>query len=265
MTGEDLTIHPNLLNYQSVFKRFTPMNTQQKIQELSRKTELFTPEEIIKTAYQEFGTKVNFASSMGEEDQVLSDMISKVAPQIEVFTLDTGRLFPETYELIAKTQKRYKIPFKIYYPDTKAVEEMVQSKGINLFYESVDNRKLCCQIRKVEPLTRAIKNVDAWMTGLRRAQSITRATLETFEWDDQNKKIKVNPLAYWSLDQVHDYIQKNNVDVNPLHKQGFISISCSSCTRAVKEGEDIRAGRWWWETPEQKECGLHNNLKRPKK
>jgi phosphoadenosine phosphosulfate reductase len=242
------------------------METQQKIQDLLKKTSGQTPEQILQTASQEFNGRITFASSLGEEDQVLTDMIAKHAPNIEVFTLDTGRLFPETYELIAKTQKRYpQAKLKIYYPDTKAVEEMVETKGINLFYESVDNRKLCCHVRKVEPLARALKNVDAWITGLRRAQSITRATLETFEWDQANQKIKVNPLAHWSLDQVRDYIQKNNLDVNPLHKQGFISIGCSPCTRAVKEGEDIRSGRWWWEQPEQKECGLHNNPNRPKK
>ena len=192
-------------------------------------------------------------------------MIANIAPQIEIFTLDTGRLFQETYDLIAKTQKRYKLDFKIYYPDTQAVEDMVQNKGINLFYESAENRKLCCGIRKVEPLRRALKNVDAWICGLRRGQAVTRSTLETFEWDEQNQKIKISPLAHWSLEEVHDYIKKHKVDVNPLHAKGFISIGCASCTRAVKPGEDIRAGRWWWEQPEQKECGLHNNSKRSKK
>lgn len=241
------------------------MDLKSKISELLTKTKGLSAEDIIRVAYHEFGDRINFASSMGEEDQVITDMISKVAPQMEVFTLDTGRLFQETYELIAKTQKRYDLNFKIYYPDTEAVEDMVRNHGINLFYESVANRKLCCGIRKVEPLGRALKNVDAWVCGLRKAQSITRSELQTFEWDEANQKIKISPLADWSLDQVHEYIKINNVDVNPLHAQGFISISCASCTRAVKPGEDIRAGRWWWETPEQKECGLHNNLNRPKK
>ena len=233
----------------------------EKIEKLKSKTRGLNAPEIIKLGFEEFGGRVNFASSLGEEDQVITDMISKVAPQIEIFTLDTGRLFPETYELIAKTQKRYPMPFKIYYPDTKAVEEMVRTKGINLFYESVDNRKLCCGIRKVEPLQRALKNVDAWLTGLRRQQSVTRTGLEIFEWDEANQKIKINPLADWTLEDVHKYIKENKVDVNPLHAKGFISIGCSSCTRAVKPGEDIRAGRWWWENPENKECGLHNNPK----
>ncbi len=236
-----------------------------KVQELLIKSQNLTAEQIIKFAYDQFGSRVNFASSLGEEDQIITDMIAKVAPKIEVFTLDTGRLFQETYDLIAKTQKRYPISFKIYYPDTSAVEKMVKEKGINLFYESVDNRKLCCGIRKVEPLARALKNVDAWITGVRRAQSLTRTTTEIFEWDEANQKIKINPLAYWSLDDVHEYIKANNVDVNPLHAKGFVSIGCAPCTRAIKEGEDIRAGRWWWEQPESKECGLHNNLKWKKK
>ena len=238
------------------------MDNQKKINELVENYRNKSAEQIIKLGFQEFGNRINFASSLGEEDQVITDMLSKVAPKIEIFTLDTGRLFSETYELIAKTQKRYPMPFKVYYPDTKAVEEMVRTKGINLFYESVENRKLCCGIRKVEPLQRALANVDAWITGLRKDQAITRGDLQPIEWDDANKKIKVNPLWNWSLDRVHEYIKKNKVDVSPLHAKGFISIGCSSCTRAVKPGEDIRAGRWWWEQPEQKECGLHNNPKR---
>ncbi len=234
---------------------------ENKINQLNQRSKKFTASEIIKLTCDEFGRRVNFASSLGEEDQVITDIIFKVAPHLEIFTLDTGRLFLETYALIAKTQRRYPMPFKIYYPDTKAVEEMVRTKGINLFYESVENRKLCCGVRKVEPLRRALANVDAWMTGLRREQSVTRTGLEIFEWDAANQKIKINPLADWTLEQVHGYIKENNVDVNPLHAKGFISIGCSSCTRAVKPGEDIRAGRWWWEQPEQKECGLHNNPK----
>ena len=234
---------------------------KEKIQNLLEKFKGKSSEEIIQLSFAEFGSRVNFATSLGEEDQVITDMIAKAAPQIEIFTLDTGRLFPETYELIAKTQKRYPLNFKIYYPDTKAVEAMVQAKGINLFYESVENRKLCCGVRKVEPLRRALANVDAWMTGLRREQAVTRSNLETVEWDEANQKIKINPLADWTLQQVHEYIKKNKVDINPLHAQGFISIGCSPCTRAVNPGEDIRAGRWWWEQPAQKECGLHNNPK----
>ena len=241
------------------------MNPQERIKQLNEKAKDLKAQEIIKLAWDEFGSRVNFASSLGEEDQVITDIISKIAPKIEIFTLDTGRLFPETYDLIAKTQKRYPMLFKIYYPDTKAVEEMVKAKGINFFYESVENRKLCCGIRKVEPLRRALTNVDAWMTGLRREQAVTRTNLEIFEWDEVNQKIKINPLINWTLDQVRQYIKENKVDVNPLHAKGFVSIGCSPCTRAIKPGEDIRAGRWWWEQPDQKECGLHNNPKWKKK
>lgn len=237
------------------------MNPQEKIKVYLDKTKGFSAEEIIKFAFVEFKGRVVFASSLGEEDQVITDMIARVAPAVEVFTLDTGRLFSETYELIAKTQKRYPINFKIYYPDTKAVEAMVKEKGINLFYESVENRKLCCYTRKVEPLSRALKNADAWICGLRRSQAVTRATTETFEWDDANQKIKINPLAYWSLQQLRAYIKENNIDVNALHEKGVASIGCSPCTRAIASGEDIRSGRWWWEEPESRECGLHNNLK----
>jgi phosphoadenosine phosphosulfate reductase len=239
------------------------MSIQEHIRNLSTKAKGLSAEDVIKLAHREFDSRVNFASSLGEEDQVITDMIARVAPQIEVFTLDTGRLYQETYNLLNLTQTKYpKLNYKIYFPDTKAVEEMVKGKGINLFYESIDNRKLCCGIRKVEPLRRALANVDAWITGLRREQAVTRSTLEVFEWDEVNQKIKINPLADWTLAQVHEYIKKHNVDVNPLHAQGFISIGCAPCTRAIKPGEDIRAGRWWWETPDQKECGLHNNPKR---
>jgi phosphoadenosine phosphosulfate reductase len=218
--------------------------------------------EIIKAVEQEFKGKIAFATSLGEEDQVITDIIAKYAPTIGVFTLDTGRLFPQTYDLLAKTQQRYnQLDFKVYYPDTHALEEMVRTKGINLFYESVANRKACCGVRKVEPLQRALKQVDAWIVGLRREQSVTRAQMQPVEWDAANNKIKINPLINWSLGDVRQYIKENAIDVNPLHAQGFVSIGCAPCTRAIKPGEDIRAGRWWWEEPEQKECGLHNNPK----
>ena len=239
-------------------------NLKARIEELKKKAQNSSAEQIIKLAYDEFGHRINFASSLGEEDQVITDMIAKVAPQIEVFTLDTDRLFPETYDLIEKICRRYKLNFKVYYPDSEAVEEMVNSKGLNLFYESVENRKLCCGIRKVEPLKRALRGVDAWLTGLRRAQSLTRMNVELFEWDNEHQKVKVNPLVDWTLDDVHKYIRENRVDVNPLHAKGFVSIGCASCTRAIRPDEDIRAGRWWWETPESKECGLHVSGSKPR-
>ena len=238
------------------------MTFKEKIPELISATKGLDAQGTIQWAFKIFGNRVVFATSLGEEDQVITDMIARVAPGIEIFTLDTGRLYQETYDLLAKTQKRYgRVTFKIYYPNTKAVEEMVAAKGINLFYESVENRKTCCGVRKVEPLRRALANADAWITGLRRSQSLTRSDVQIIEWDEPNGKVKINPLIDWSLDQVHDYIKKNKVDINPLHAKGFASISCAPCTRAIKPGEDIRAGRWWWEQPEQKECGLHNNLK----
>jgi len=235
------------------------MKYDNKIKELNEIAKDMTAEQIIRLAHKEFGNRLVFASSLGEEDQVITDLIAKITDEIEIFTLDTGRLFQETYELLEKTQKKYSVPFKVYFPDNEDVEDMVRNHGINLFYESVANRKLCCGIRKVQPLKRALANADAWMSGLRRAQAVTRTQLKTFEWDEANQKIKVSPLADWNLDKVHDYIKKNNIDVNPLHKKGFISIGCASCTRAVKDGEDIRAGRWWWESPEKKECGIHDN------
>lgn len=236
--------------------------TTDKIKELNLKAGTLNAEGIVKFAFDEFGSKVTFATSLGEEDQVITDMISRIAPGISVFTLDTGRLFAETYDLMALNQKKYnKLDFKVFYPDTKSLQDMVKAHGINLFYESVENRKLCCQIRKVEPLQRALSGMDAWMVGLRRDQSVTRSELEPVEWDEANQKIKFNPLYNWSLDRVRDYIKEYKVDINPLHVKGFVSIGCMPCTRAIKPGDDIRSGRWWWETPEQKECGLHNNPK----
>lgn len=231
------------------------------IQKLNTQVQGFQPEEVIRLAYREFREGLTFASSLGEEDQVLLDMISRTHPDIEVFTLDTGRLFQETYDLMDINKKRYAVPFSIYYPDSEAVEDMVAAHGINLFYESVANRKLCCRIRKVQPLQRALKGKTAWITGLRRGQSITRSQADFFEWDEANRLVKVNPLAYWSIDDVHAYIQERKVNVSPLHERGFVSVGCACCTRAVGAGEDIRSGRWWWEQPEQRECGLHNHFK----
>jgi phosphoadenosine phosphosulfate reductase len=235
---------------------------QNQIIRLNERAKGLPAQEIIKFSAESFGSRITLASSLGEEDQVITDIIAKIAPSIEIFTLDTGRLYQESYDLLAKTQKKYhNLRFKVYFPDAKAVEEMVQAKGINLFYESIDNRKMCCGVRKIEPLKRALADVDAWIVGLRREQAVTRTAIEVFEWDQVNQKIKINPLADWTLDQVRHYIKEHGVDVNPLHAQGFLSIGCAPCTRAVKPGEDIRAGRWWWEQPEQKECGLHNNPK----
>lgn len=228
-----------------------------EIELLNAKLQDKTPETIIQEVVQIFGKKIALSSSMGAEDQVLTDMLIKIDPNARIFTLDTGRLFPETYDLIDRTSKKYKTKIEVMFPDYKQVEEMVNSKGINLFYESVENRKLCCHIRKIEPLKRAFKTLDAWICGLRASQSVTRTNIHVIEWDENNGLVKVNPLAHWSETDVWDYIKKHKVPYNPLHDKGYPSIGCLPCTRAIEPGEDVRAGRWWWENPDTKECGLH--------
>ena len=203
-----------------------------------------------------FPGKVVFSSSLGQEDQVITDAIGKHKIPVEIFTLDTGRLFYETYDLIERTNARYKMNMKIYFPDAEDVEAFVTAKGPNSFYESVDNRKACCYIRKVKPLNRALEGAAVWITGLRAEQSDSRKDMPMIEWDDQRQLYKFNPLINWSYDEMIAYINENNVPYNPLHDKGFISIGCAPCTRAVETGEDARAGRWWWEAS-QKECGLH--------
>ncbi len=216
-------------------------------------------EDRIKLAIKKFSAdKITFASSLGLEDQIITHIIMNITKDIKIFTLDTGRLFQETYNTIDRTENYYGFKFKIYFPDAEMVEKMVNEKGINLFYESVENRKLCCHIRKVVPLKRALKGFLCWITGLRREQSITRKELEVIEWDGNNNLYKLNPIYDWSLDQVWDFIKKNKIPYNKLHDEGFISIGCAPCTRPIKQGENIRDGRWWWENPEHKECGLHN-------
>ncbi len=234
------------------------MNYKDIITELTQSLNGKTPEEVLEFCISKFGNKIGFATSMGAEDQVLTDMIAKINKQANIFTLDTGRLFPETYDLIAKTNKYYGIKINVFFPDYKEVEEMVREKGINLFYESVENRERCCYLRKKVPLKRAFKGLDAWICGLRKDQSITRFNNQMVEWDEQHGLLKINPLIDWSEDQVWDYIRKHNVPYNELHDKGFPSIGCQPCTRAIKPGEDVRAGRWWWEQPEKRECGLHN-------
>lgn len=206
----------------------------------------------------EYRGKIALSSSLGAEDQVLTDMIVKIDPGTKIFTLDTGRMFPETYEVLDETNKKYDIKIEIFFPDYEQVEEMVQEKGINLFYESIENRKRCCHIRKIEPLKRAFKGLDVWICGLRKDQSVTRFFTQTVEWDEANGLIKINPLIDWNQKDVWNYIKDHEIPYNKLHDKGFPSIGCQPCTRAVEPGEDVRAGRWWWEQPEQKECGLHS-------
>lgn len=215
-----------------------------------------TPQEVLTWALGNY-EKISLASSFGAEDVALIDMIAKIKPDAHVFTLDTGRLNAETYEVIAKVQQKYpQLQLRIMFPQAEAVEQMVSAKGINLFYDSVENRKQCCYIRKVEPLGRATKGLDAWITGLRRDQTANRSTMETVELDGDRNIAKINPLIDWTNDQVWEYIHANEVPYNALHDQNFPSIGCAPCTRAVQAGEDLRAGRWWWEMSNQ-ECGLH--------
>lgn len=200
--------------------------------------------------------EVVFSSSLGQEDQVLTDCIAKNNLPVKIFTIDTGRLFNETYELLEKTTARYRVPIDLYFPNPSDVEGYVKEKGVNAFYESVDNRKTCCHIRKVVPLNRALQGAKVWITGLRAGQSDNRQEMKMIEWLEGRQMYKFNPLIKWGYDQVMEYIRENDVPYNKLHDQGFISIGCAPCTRAIEPGEEARAGRWWWEAS-HKECGLH--------
>lgn len=231
------------------------MLTREQIQQLE---ELSLPEAIALIATM-FPGKVVFSSSLGQEDQVLTDIIFRNRLPVKVFTIDTGRLFNETYELLDRIEARYKNKVQVYFPEAADVEEFVASKGINSFYESVDNRKVCCHIRKVKPLNRALQDAKVWITGLRSEQSGNRNNMPMIEWMEDRQLYKFNPLIKWSFDEMIAYINKYNVPYSPLHDKGFISIGCAPCTRAIEPGEDARAGRWWWETS-HKECGLHSTI-----
>jgi phosphoadenosine phosphosulfate reductase len=225
--------------------------------ELAEATRGFDARQLLGFVQEQFGDKVALASSFGAEDQVLTDMLCQVCAQPRIFTLDTGRLPEETYEVMTATRQKYGIQIDILFPDREQVEEMVGAHGPNLFYESIEARKLCCRIRKVEPLKRMLSDLQAWICGLRAEQSSTRTDLQRIEWDEAFGLVKVSPLANWTAEQVWDYIKENDVPYNKLHDQGYPSIGCAPCTRAVGPGADIRSGRWWWEQPEHKECGLH--------
>ncbi len=200
---------------------------------------------------------VALSSSLAVEDQVLTDMLLKKDKNATIFTLDTGRLHPETYDVMDETNLKYGIKIDVFFPNSKDVQNLYKTQGVNGHFESIENRKNCCNIRKIEPLKRALKDVEVWFTGLRASQSITRANMPLVEWDETFKVIKVNPLINWSQSDVWEYIKTNSVPYNKLHDKGYPSIGCACCTRAIKDSEDIRAGRWWWENPEHKECGLH--------
>lgn len=215
-------------------------------------------QEILTWAVQEFDQKVGLASSFGMEDMVLTDMLSKTGGNFTLFTLDTGRLPEETYETMDRVRQKYGIAVKSYFPNRDAVESLERAKGFYSFRESLENRKECCHIRKVEPLGRALSELEAWITGMRREQSVTRMDIQKVDKDaDHPPLIKINPIADWTHAQVLDYIKSNNVPLNPLYNKNYASIGCTPCTRPIMEGEEIRAGRWWWENPEHKECGLH--------
>jgi len=213
---------------------------------------------ILQWAMDNYGEKAGLASSFGMEDMVLIDMISRLNGKITVFTLDTGRLHEETYEVMERARSKYGIQLKVYFPEQAETESLVREKGLFSFRDSVDNRKECCYIRKVKPLNRALGDLSAWITGLRRDQNVTRTDVPKVAEDkDRPQLVKINPLADWSFEQINEYIKTNKVPVNALHAKNFPSIGCAPCTRSISEGEDIRAGRWWWENPEHKECGLH--------
>ena len=215
-------------------------------------------EETIAWAMGSFAPRIALAWS-GAEDVALVDLLLRAHPTARVFLLDTGRLDPETCQLVDRVRARYGCTIEVMFPDAAAVQAMVRANGMNLFYESVEQRKQCCGVRKVEPLGRILAGLDAWMTGLRRDQSPTRSSIAKLERDEANGGIvKLNPIADWTSDQVWDYIKVHNVPYNPLHDRGYRSIGCAPCTRATRSGESVRAGRWWWEDRENKECGLHS-------
>ncbi len=205
-----------------------------------------------------FDGRIAFSTSLSWEDQVITHHIFSQNLPIRVFTIDTGRMFPETYSVLNSTRERYKKEIEVYFPQTTSVQDLVTKKGASSFYESLENRKECCFIRKVEPLNRALDGVDCWITGIRAEHSDNRKELSIVEFDEQRQIQKVNPLANWSLDDVKEEIKKHTIPYNILHDRGFVSIGCQPCTRAIKEGDDFRAGRWWWEESNKKECGLHS-------
>lgn len=217
--------------------------------------------ELLQVITEQYPGQVVFSTSFGIEDQIITDWIGKSKVNIRVFTLDTGRLFKETYSLWSRTAERYALKIDTYYPNTERVQEFVSEKGPNSFYESVENRKSCCYIRKIEPLQRALHGAKIWITGIRAEQSANRHDMEYIEYDEGNNIIKIHPIFDWTFEMVTNYIKSERIPYNILHDKGFPSIGCEPCTRAIQEGEDFRAGRWWWEDQSKKECGLHVTTK----
>ncbi len=228
------------------------------VKRLEIKFEEMSAEEVIQWGWDTFKGRISLANSFGAEDMVLTNMVAKINPRIKIFTLDTGRLPQESYKVWEQLEEKYKIHIEAYFPEAKSVEGMVKKDGPNLFYKSVNLRRLCCKVRKIEPLQRALSGILCWICGLRKEQAATRTGIKKIEIDKiHNGIVKLNPLANWTEKQVWDYIKKNKIPYNKLHDRNYPSIGCAPCTRPIKPGEDIRAGRWWWERPEQKECGLH--------
>lgn len=226
---------------------------------LIEETRSYSAQQLVEFLVERFGDRIALATSFGAEDQVLTDMLCRVSRTPAIFTLDTGRLPEETYRVMEATRKHYGVEIEVLFPDRRAVEAMVTAHGPNLFYESIESRKRCCQVRKVEPLERKLSGLSAWICGLRAEQSLTRDGLARIEFDQRFGLIKAAPLADWGTEAVWGYIRENGVPYNALHDRGYPSIGCAPCSRAVKAGDDIRSGRWWWEAPEHKECGLHWN------
>jgi phosphoadenosine phosphosulfate reductase len=232
---------------------------QKQIEELLKKTEGLSIEQSLQLLSETFKGFSVFSSSFSIEDQAITHAILSQKLDVDVFTLDTGRIFPETYSVWSSTNQRYETQIKAFYPDYNELEKYLTEKGPNAFYESVDNRKQCCHIRKVVPLKRALAGKKLWITGLRAEHSPSRNDLTTIEWDETNQVIKFHPILNWSTEEVRKYITQHNIPYNTLHDKGFVSIGCAPCTRAIKPGEDFRAGRWWWEDADKKECGLHEH------
>lgn len=232
-------------------------NLQGKLAELSAKVNDLTPEAALAVLVQEFAGKIVLSTSFSWEDQAITHMVCTQKLPVDIFTLDTGRLFSETYYVWSRTVEMYQATIRAYYPDATLLEDFVTKKGPNSFYESVENRKGCCYIRKVEPLQRALAGNELWITGLRAEHSPERGDLPKLEWDETNNIIKFHPLLHWTTDELKSFINQNGIPYNTLHDKGFVSIGCAPCTRAIMPGDDFRAGRWWWEDKTSKECGLH--------
>lgn len=233
---------------------------QNYISDLSAQVNTLSIEEMLFELANKFPGQVTFSTSFSFEDQAVTHKILTNNFPISIFTLDTGRLFPETYSVWNATNENFHTKVKAYYPDQSLLQDLVGERGPNSFYESVDNRKDCCYIRKVEPLKRALKGNAVWITGLRAEHSENRLEMPQIEWDEVNQVIKYHPILHWSTEEVKKYINDNNIPYNPLHDRGFVSIGCAPCTRAIRPGENFRAGRWWWEDSTKKECGLHVNV-----